>query len=227
MLDLSTIHTLKLLIAILTAYFPTVAITGGFEAWLAKKFGDDTAEEAGLLTLNPWVHTRLTGLLMLLFAVLARFPLISTFGQYAQIDQFKINQPLRKLKYLLVLWSRAFMSVLLCGLAIFSWILFWYLIEVPYGLDKTHPALVSSIQLLYLIFREINIISAVLEFVLGLTRFVMSYIFPNMGEESLLFVMIVEIYLLIFSWYFIAPYLHTMVVLVESLFGYLIVGLIG
>jgi len=227
MLDLDTIHTLKLFIAVLAAYFPTVAFTGYFEAWLAKKFGDDTPEEAGLLTLNPLAQTRPMGLIMLLLAVLAHFPLISTFGQYIQVDQSKIRAPYAKLKYLMVLWARAFASIMLCCASIFMWILFWRLAEVPYEFSKNYPALMSSIQMLYLVFRELNIISAVLEFVLGIVRFIMSFLFPNLGEESLFFVMIVEIYLLIACWYFITPYLHMAVIFVEKIFGYLIAGLIG
>jgi Zn-dependent protease len=33
-------------------------------AWVAKQFGDDTAERAGRLTINPWAHIDPMGLLM-------------------------------------------------------------------------------------------------------------------------------------------------------------------
>ncbi len=36
-------------------------------AWMAKRFGDDTAERAGRLTLNPLVHLDPIGSLMLVF----------------------------------------------------------------------------------------------------------------------------------------------------------------
>ena len=36
-------------------------------AWVAKRFGDDTAERAGRLTLNPLVHIDPMGLLMVVF----------------------------------------------------------------------------------------------------------------------------------------------------------------
>ena len=36
-----------------------------FHAWSAKKFGDDTAERMGRLTLNPIAHIDLLGLLVM------------------------------------------------------------------------------------------------------------------------------------------------------------------
>lgn len=56
------IHTVSKLFA----YSIVVPVSGYFRAWTAKKMGDDTPEELGFLTLDPFVHTDFVGLLCLL-----------------------------------------------------------------------------------------------------------------------------------------------------------------
>ncbi len=54
-----TIQNVKLLMSIsivLFVYFITAPIVGCFKAWVAGKMGDDTPEDNGFLTLNPFAH---------------------------------------------------------------------------------------------------------------------------------------------------------------------------
>ena len=58
---LEIIQSLQIIIIALLSYIPTVAITGWFEAWIAKKCGDDVPEQFGFLTLDPIVHFNVIG----------------------------------------------------------------------------------------------------------------------------------------------------------------------
>ena len=57
---------------ILAVFVPSLTIHEYAHAWVAHKFGDDTAKNMGRLTLNPIVHIDLIGTLIL--------PLIAHFG---------------------------------------------------------------------------------------------------------------------------------------------------
>jgi hypothetical protein len=227
MVTLATINAIKFLIAVFASYFPTVAISGFFAAWVAKKFGDHTAEDQGLLTLNPIEHTRLFGLLVLLMTVMIQLPFIIAFGRQVPINEHYINGRFRKIKYLIALWAKPIANLFLCFVAVFAWVLFWKLIVIPYQVAKNYPAFLSAVQLLYVVFRQINIVSLMLEFIFGLVFFIMSFIFPQVSEESVFVIFIVQIYLLLLSWYFIAPYIHYVVMLIETLFSYFLAYLVG
>jgi len=216
------INSIKLLIAVFASYFPTVAISGYFTAWVAKKLGDATAEEQGFLTLNPLEHTRLFGLGILLVSVVTRFPFIAAFGRQVPIDEHRMYGNFKKIKYLIALWARPFANLWLSLLAIFVWVIFWKTIGFPYQISQHYPMLVDAMQLLYVIFRQINIISLMLELVFGLVVFIMSFIIPELSEESFFVIFVIQIYLLLLVWEFLAPHISHGVRMVEFLFSYII-----
>ena len=226
-MTVAIIDTIRLLIAVFASYFPTVAISGFFAALVAKKLGDDTAANQGFLTLNPIDHMRPFGLLVLLVSMVIRLPFIIAFGQHIPINERYIAMPFRKAKYLLALLARPFANLMLSCLAIFSWIVFWKTIGQPYGIDQNYPALFASMQLLYLVFRGMNIFSLMLELIFALVEFIMSIIFPNINEESFFVIFVIQINLLLLACYFVAPYLQHGVYVIELLFGRLITVMIG
>jgi len=60
---------------LMVVYLISIAPAGCFRAWVAKKMGDDTAEELGFLTLNPFVHMDFFGVMVLfLFSDTIRIP---------------------------------------------------------------------------------------------------------------------------------------------------------
>lgn len=65
MLNILEIRNASHIITLLLAYFFSVIFTGYFQALLAKKMGDDTAEEYGFLSLQPSVYIDWVGLLCL------------------------------------------------------------------------------------------------------------------------------------------------------------------
>ena len=55
-----------LFLIILAALIVSLSFHEFGHAWVAKQFGDDTAERAGRLTINPWAHIDVMGLLMVI-----------------------------------------------------------------------------------------------------------------------------------------------------------------
>ncbi len=53
-------------VALLLSYTLLVTLAGFFRAWVAKIFGDDTAEEQGFLSLDPRMHIDVLGAIALL-----------------------------------------------------------------------------------------------------------------------------------------------------------------
>jgi hypothetical protein len=227
MITITTINTIKYLIAAIVVYFPIFTFTGFFAAWVAKKLGDDTAEREGLLTLNPVTHTSLFGIGVLLFTVISYFPDIFGFGRSALINEHNIKAPFRKVKYLIALLARPLANILLMCSSVLIWISFESLIVRPYSLDHAYPALISSVRLLYLMFRQLNMITSLLGLISGLVRFVMSFMFPNIREENLFVILGIELCLFFILLNLIAPYLGGMIIFIEILLGSFVGSLIG
>lgn len=101
------------LITLLIAYLFTVTIAGCFRAWVAKKMGDSTAEDAGFLTLDPIVHSDFLGILLLtLFGV--------GWGQNIPVNPHNIHAPHRTLKMVCAFFSGVFIHLVLSSIALFS-----------------------------------------------------------------------------------------------------------
>jgi hypothetical protein len=66
MINLHSAESLVTLICILVAYMVSATLTGVGQAWIAKKMGDPSGEQAGLLTLNPLAHINHIGTLFTL-----------------------------------------------------------------------------------------------------------------------------------------------------------------
>lgn len=67
MLSVETVESLISLLVTIFAYAVSIATAGAFQAWVAGKMGDKTAERSGFLTLNPIPHIDIVGLLMWIF----------------------------------------------------------------------------------------------------------------------------------------------------------------
>jgi len=103
----------------LIAYVLLLPPVGYFRAWVAKKMGDTLAEERGYLTLNPFVHVPIIGVVLLFIfglGVINLTPINPASSAY--------NPPWRRLKLAIVAFSGVLAYVLLAviavaGLAIF------------------------------------------------------------------------------------------------------------
>lgn len=227
MLTMTSIELLKKLIAVLIVYFPIVTISGFFAAFLAKKVGDHTAENAGLLTLNPFVHAKPSGLVILILSLLINFPFIVGFGAYIPINEHNIDRPWRKIKYLMVLWAKPVANIFLFCLVTVIFVLIWRFVIVPLGLLQAAPELIKALVLVVMMFKYLNIMSALMEFIFGLVVFIISLLFPNIEEENMLLIFAVQISLLILTWHFIEPYINMLIILIDNWTVYLVSGLIS
>lgn len=99
-----TVRTAELFISLITfliAYMAAITLAGAFRAWVCKKMGDDTAEYAGLLTLNPLAHVDIIGII---FLILFYFG----WGRYVPINPFNIHGPRRQYKLMVAYLSDSF-----------------------------------------------------------------------------------------------------------------------
>ncbi len=99
-----TVRNAEFLISFITffiAYVAAVTIAGAFRAWISKKMGDDTAEYAGFLTLNPLAHIDVIGTIFLLLFYFG-------WGRYIHINPFNIHEPHRRLKLAVAYLSDSF-----------------------------------------------------------------------------------------------------------------------
>src|SRR5579872_4497027 len=99
MINLRFIELIISYSTLVVAYVICTVLAGYFQAWVAKKAGDTTAEEAGFLTFNPMAHIDPIGALCLLFLHIG-------WGRFMPINAFMLRN---NFFLLLVLLSNAFM----------------------------------------------------------------------------------------------------------------------
>lgn len=106
MINLEIAEIVVTTIALLFVYFFSVTVTGALHAWVAKKMGDDTAENAGLLSLNPLVHINPIGLTIMIFQ---RFG----WGNINPINAMSIEGRFRNLRLFIAYNADAFIGLCL------------------------------------------------------------------------------------------------------------------
>lgn len=102
------------IINILTSLFAYVAIivpSGWFRAWVAKKMGDDTAQDLGFLTLNPMAHIDFFGVLFLLWMGYG-------WGRYIPINPHNIVGKYRYIKIGTAMFSDTFARIVMAIVAL-------------------------------------------------------------------------------------------------------------
>lgn len=106
-------------IVLLLSYFMTIPVVGCFRAWVAEKMGDDTPEQLGFLTLNPFAH------ISLLWVVFIMFLTDFGFGKYIPINPLNIQGKHRAWRLAAVYLSDACASIMLAVLALFAFVAFF------------------------------------------------------------------------------------------------------
>jgi Zn-dependent protease len=163
MIRLETAQLIQELIAYLIAYFPTVTLAGYAEARLAKKFGDKTPEYAGFLTLNPLVHMDPLGI------ALVTLPPHFGFGKRMPMDLDNIQKKHNSLKLLMLFMSRAITHILIIFILIFSYYIFSKTLLTS-GAENNLNSTFHSILLIFQALINLNILSVVIYFIIGLVR---------------------------------------------------------
>jgi hypothetical protein len=114
MMNLQVAQTILISSVLLLANCLAFAIAGAGQALLAKYFGDSTAEEAGYISLNPFAHIDLLGIVLISWC---------GFGWVSNvpINPHNIRNPWRSLKLLLIYGIE---SILAFGLSVITALLF-------------------------------------------------------------------------------------------------------
>lgn len=87
-------ETLYFILASVVAFLTAITIHEGAHAWMANRLGDPTAKLMGRLTLNPIAHMDLYGTVLIpLFLILARSPLVFGWAKPVQFDPYNLRNP--------------------------------------------------------------------------------------------------------------------------------------
>ncbi len=175
---LEIIQSIQLIIIAFLSYVPTVTLTGWFEAWTSKKCGDDTPEQFGFLTLNPFVHFSVFGFGAMLFGLLLSDYLpflkdIPGFGRFIPV----MPSPFARWKAVLQFHARACMHIILIMVAFFTITTFMY------GYAKLILYIPSSYieimaQIMQFFFQQ-NFLLAVIFLSVGTFRSIMFFYWPD------------------------------------------------
>ena len=134
MLSLNTTTSITSLITLLLAYLLAVGPMGFFNAWVGKMVGDYTAEDRGLLTLDPFVHLDPIGLICMLFCGIG-------WSKGVPINMSMITAPFRNLKIAFALFGE---TVLGLGLALAG-----LLLSIISGLHPATATMEANSSLLF------------------------------------------------------------------------------
>lgn len=178
MLGLKNAQTLIGLLTLFLAYFCTIAPAGSFRAWVAKKMGDDTADELGFLTLNPLVHIDFFGLVWLL--AFSRPQYLSGFGwgKHIPINPDNIQGSWRRLKLACAFFSDSLMHFCMATAAFTTASLMFI------GHTKTGAPLCSTsfeqiiVQLLFA-FVSLNVFLVLVQFAINAVILIALYVSDN------------------------------------------------
>jgi len=166
--NFSTLQIGMGLITILMAYFPTVTISGYFQAWLAAKLGDDTAQKLGFQTFDPLVHVSFIGLALLVYSQLVS-GLGVGWGRRIPLNPSNIIGSLRDIRLILLFFSGAIIHAVMILLLI----LLGGMIDAFNVLTFFSSSLMVVLQL-YRVVLLFNIYLFVLFLILGAIEFVMT-----------------------------------------------------
>ena len=118
MIQLAYAEFLFALILLMAAYFISHTINGFLQSWIISLLGDDTAKEAGYMSLNPLMHVDLFGLLALVFLGIG-------WLQTVPIDPYAFIGAWRYLRLLVAYFTEATISILIAILSLFLSVYFY------------------------------------------------------------------------------------------------------
>lgn len=213
MLSINTIESVKFLIAMVAAYFPTVTISGYFEALIARKMGDRSEYVAEFISLNPMVHANFLGLASILLAVFAnlKFFIILGFGQTIPINLQAINGQHRWLKLCAVLFVRPLINLLMLISAVVI-LVFLGSGVFPGVVQLTSlGSLTVALQSICTAIIFLNMLAVILYTVYGLFKLVLVYAWPD-GMEHSGFSIFMFYAIPVLMFLLLAPYLRNLLI---------------
>ncbi|MCX5923951.1 MAG: hypothetical protein NTZ68_00800 [Candidatus Dependentiae bacterium] len=201
---LELIQGIQIIIIALLSYIPTVTITGWFEAWAAKKCGDDVPEQFGFLTLDPMAHFNLVGFGFLLVGklfgdYLPFFKDIPGWGRYMPLNPSEGG----RWKVVFQFTARAIAHFVLLLTAFFTILLLFKGSNIAALGSVLQPgsSLLDALLSVLIFFYRQNFILCIIYFVIGIFRSILFFYFPNFhlfSTENMLwavFILVVSVML--------------------------------
>ncbi|HLB94464.1 MAG TPA: hypothetical protein VJJ81_04415 [Candidatus Babeliales bacterium] len=213
MLSLNTIGSLKFLIAMIAAYFPTVTISGYFEALTARKMGDHSEYVAAFISWNPMMHANFLGLASIILAVFAdlKFFIILGFGQTIPVNLQAIDGQHRWLKLCAVLFIRPVVNLLMLMLAVVILVFLGGNVLPGGAIFTSLSSLTVALQSICTAVIFLNMLAFILYTVYGLFKLVLVYAWPDgMVHSGFSIFMFYAIPVLMFL--LLAPYLRNLLI---------------
>lgn len=179
---LEIIQSIQFIIIAFLTYVPTVTISGWFEAWVSKKCGDDTPEQFGFLTFNPFAHFSVFGFGALLAGrLLAEYlPFLQDipgWGRYIPVSPSEFD----KKRAIMQFHARGFAHLII---TIVSFVILVHAIKLGYInahwkiAEHTSSSIASVIQVLQF-FNSLNFMLAVIYLAIGTFRSIVFYQWPD------------------------------------------------
>ena len=217
------------------AYLIAVTFAGAARAWVARAFGDDTAESLGLLTLNPLAHIDFLGGMFLLFFGFG-------WGRNVPINPFKIHGPARKFKIAFAYLSNTIAHLLMASV-VFTSLIFTFGRHVLYlaipmiytgqllqsEFAHAYPdssSFVITLGLLGIALIFLNVLLAVLDFIISLFSFMAFAILEHSPTYTKYRDVLMIIVPMLMIYFFINP-LRLLVVRLLYFMGWFLAQLFG
>lgn len=179
---LEIIQSIQFVIIAFLSYVPTVTLSGWFEAWISKKCGDDTPEQFGFLTFNPFAHFSVFGFGALLAGKLLADYLpflqdIPGWGRYIPVSPSEFS----KERAIIQFHARGFAHFLL---TVISFMLLVQAIKLGYlnvhwKLAEHTSSTVASVLQVVQFFNSLNFMLAVIYLAVGTFRSIIFYKWPD------------------------------------------------
>lgn len=118
MINLAVAEFLFALILLIVAYFISHTINGYIQAYVISRLGDRTAQDAGLMTLNPFKHVDLFGFLALIFLGIG-------WLQTVPIDPAAFYGRYKYLRLLIAYAMEAIVSICIAVISLYFAVLFF------------------------------------------------------------------------------------------------------
>lgn len=142
----------------LTAYSISVTLANIAQTFVAKKLGDETAEDMGFSSLNPFDHISLGGAFCFLIAGIG-------WSQYVPIENHNFTSPLRTLK-IVIAQSAGFVAQLMLAITTIIFIQSGTLGR----LFSNNPGILKALGQFFAIFYTMCIVLASVEIINRLAR---------------------------------------------------------
>lgn len=189
MISLKIAQTLVEFIILFAAYLIAVTPAGWFRSLIALHMGDETGKDMGLLTLNPFAHISIIGLICFLLPF-QRFG----WGRHVPVHLYGIDEKNRNLKFAAALFANTFAHwfVALVGLVALGSLAGSTSLA---SMGATTPALTLNYLRILGISINLSIFLCLVTGIVNTMTYYVSVYKPEMYHDDL------------FNWYFLFAYL--------------------